>query len=154
MVYVFGTILLVGLVCLSWIDIKTFKLPNTLNLILAILGIVQTAYLPLSLLNSLFGMVTGYAALVAVEYGFKAIRKKDGIGRGDAKLLAVGGAWCGVMALPLIVLLASLSGIIAVLSSQVGKTHQQGWIPFGPFLAFGIFSIWALGQAGFLATFM
>jgi len=55
------------------------------------------------------------------EYAFKTLRGKDGLGRGDAKLLAAGGAWCGWMGLPFIVLIASGFGLLAALMPSIRK---------------------------------
>lgn len=150
MVYMFGFCLLAGLAILSWIDLKTYKLPDVLNLGLAGLGVLQNWVLTGSIAASLLGIAIGYAALVALEIGFKKLRHKDGIGRGDAKLLAVGGAWCGAAGLPFIVLVASLTGLIAVFVTNMGRQNELGWIPFGPFLALGIMTVWVWGQAGLM----
>ena len=88
-------------------------------------------------------MALGYLVFVAIEYGFRALRGKDGLGRGDAKLLAAGGAWCGWMGLPFIILIASGFGLLAALIPSVRQSAENGRIPFGPFLAFGIFMVWA-----------
>lgn len=153
MIIVFGIVLFVGLAALSWIDIKTFRLPDIGNLILVLIGVLQAYLLTGSIMMSLLGIAIGYGALVALEITFKKIRGKDGIGRGDAKLLAVGGAWCGAMALPYIVLVASLTGLLAVISINIAKKAAdtgQNWIPFGPFLALGIFTVWIWQQVGVL----
>jgi len=90
----------------------------------------------------IIGMALGYLAFVGIEYGFKALRGKDGLGRGDAKLLAVGGAWCGWAGLAFIILIASGFGLLAALMPSVRLSTENGRIPFGPFLAFGIFMVW------------
>jgi len=138
----FGIMLLVGLVALSWTDIKSYRLPDRLTFPLIGLGLIQ-GFLVEDLHARLIGTAFGYLVFVTVEYGFKILRGKDGLGRGDAKLLAAGGAWCGWAALPIIVLIASGCGLIAALSPSVRKSAQDGCIPFGPFLAFAIFSVWA-----------
>jgi len=90
----------------------------------------------------IIGMALGYLVFVAIEYGFKALRGKEGLGRGDAKLLAAGGAWCGWMGLPFIILIASGFGLLAALMPSIKKSAGNGRIPFGPFLACGIFMVW------------
>lgn len=141
----FGTYLLLGvglltaLLFLAWTDLKTFRLPDKITLPLIGLGILQ-AYLISDIGASLIGAALGYASFVLIERGFKALRGKDGLGRGDAKLLAAGGAWCGWSGLPLIVLIASGAGLLLALSP---KYREMGHIPFGPCLAFGIFMVWA-----------
>ena len=62
---------------------------------------------------------------------------QDGIGMGDAKLLAVLGAWLGWGALPSILFIASTSGIVGGLVwLRLNKQNHQGAFPFGPFLIF------------------
>ena len=146
MVYFFAILLFVGLSILSWIDIKTFRLPNALNYTLLSLGIVQAYILNGDVKTNLLGAILGYFSFVAVEKGFKALSKKDGLGRGDAKLLAVGGAWCGAFALPVIVLLASVAAIVGIIA--LGKARDNK-IPFGPFLSVAMFIVWGLNQSGF-----
>ena len=127
---------------LSWTDIKSYRLPNTLTFPLMGLGLIE-GYLADVLMERIIGMTLGYLVFVAIEYGFKAMRGKDGLGRGDAKLLAAGGAWCGWMGLPFIVLIASGFGLLAALMPSVRKSSENGRIPFGPFLALGIFMVWS-----------
>lgn len=138
----FGAVLFGGLIALSWTDIKSYRLPDKLTFPLMGLGLLE-GYLSGELASGIIGMVLGYLIFLAIEYGFKALRGKDGLGRGDAKLLATGGAWCGWMGLPFIVLIASGSGLVAALMPSIRKSAQDGRIPFGPFLAFGIFMVWA-----------
>lgn len=137
----FGTLLFGLLLLISIIDLRTFRLPNMLNLALIIFGFIYAYMSELGLLHSVIGAIIGYGFFVLVEVSFKKLRGIDGLGRGDAKLLAVGGAWCGWIGLPYIVLFGSLLGIIAALL-PVFKSHEKGWVPFGPFLALGIFIIW------------
>ena len=151
MIYLFGVILLVGLSALSWADLKTFRLPDPLNLVLAIVGLIQSLILLDQVWWSVAGLLVGYVGLVVFEKSFKALRSKDGIGRGDAKLLAVGGAWCGLTGLPFIILIASLTGLIFVFSTKFRREDEAGWIPFGPFLSLSILTVWLWIQYGIIA---
>ena len=135
----FGGGLFALLLSLAWTDFKTFRLPNKLSFPLIALGFVQS-FLLSDFQASILGAVIGYLVFVAIEKGFKTLRGKEGLGRGDAKLLAAGGAWCGWSGLPLIVLIGSLIGIILAL---MPKYRDSGRIPFGPCLAFGIFMVWS-----------
>ena len=137
----FGVCLFAFLISLAWIDFKTFRLPNKLSYPLIMLGLIQSYFLS-DIKASILGAGIGYLVFIAVEKGFKALRGKEGLGRGDAKLLAAGGAWCGWSGLPLIVLIASLIGIILAV---IPKYRAVGKIPFGPCLAFGIFMVWGAG---------
>jgi len=147
MVYVFLAVLAGLLVALSIADLKTFRLPNVLTYTLIGTGLLQALIMFgrkmdniwSGLPNHLIGAVAGYLIFVIIEVTFKKVRGVDGLGRGDAKLLAGGGAWCGWMALPFIVFIGSFMGLVAALFPSIRK---QGRIPFGPFLALGIISVW------------
>lgn len=144
MVYLFGASLFIALMALAWVDYKSFRLPDSLTLPLIPLGILQNWFLLQDWTNALIGAAVGYFAFLAIELGFKHLRGKDGLGRGDAKLLAAGGAWCGWSGLPFIVLIASGSGLAALLLPTFRKQADAGRIPFGPFLAFAIALVWAV----------
>ena len=100
-------------------------------------GLLYHFFLSLDLYPYLLGGILGYAIFWTVETAYRLIRKREGLGRGDAKLLAVGGAWCGAMALPFIILIASSAGLIYILSKP--KTERATVkLAFGPFLSVGI----------------
>ena len=140
--FLFGVSLLGFLTALSWIDFKSFRLPNNLTLPLIGLGLLQAFVLTQEIWPYALGAALGYLAFVAIEYVYKNLRKIEGLGRGDAKLLAAGGAWCAWSGLPLIVLIASFVGLILAL---MPKYRAMGRIPFGPCLAFAIFMVWGAG---------
>jgi len=135
---IFGLVLCAMLITLAVIDFRHFRLPNALTFPLMALGLLQAYLLKFDIPTHLIGIGAGYFVFVGVELGFKYLRGKDGLGRGDAKLLAAGGAWCGWMALPYIVLFSSLMGI-AMASAQKQKSAA---IPFGPALAVGVMTVW------------
>ena len=93
-IWFFGFVLLSVLAALAVIDFKTMILPNMLTFPLIFIGLLF-AYWQNALLAGVIGTAVGYAGLVALELAYKRLRGIDGIGRGDAKLLAAGGAWCG-----------------------------------------------------------
>ena len=139
MIYLSLAVLSGLLIALSVIDLKTFRLPNVLTFSLIALGLLDAYFFVGQFYERLIGAALGYGVFVSIELLFKKLRGKDGLGRGDAKLLAAGGAWCGWMGLPFIVLIGSGMGLIAALFPSM---RQQSKIPFGPFLALGIFIVW------------
>lgn len=141
-IILFGLLLVALLGCLSWIDIKSYRLPDKLTYPLMGIGLIE-GYVAGVLSERLGGLILGYLFFRIIEYGFKRLRGRDGLGRGDAKLLAAGGAWCGWMGLPFIVLIASGFGLLTALLPSIRNSAQDGHIPFGPFLALGIFMVWA-----------
>ncbi|MBW2610602.1 MAG: prepilin peptidase, partial [Deltaproteobacteria bacterium] len=80
----------------------------------------------------------GGGALYLVAVVFERLTGKEGMGGGDVKLLAMIGAWMGWRALPFIILVSSLSGVVIGSSSLLlARRGLRARIPFGPFLALG-----------------
>jgi leader peptidase (prepilin peptidase)/N-methyltransferase len=87
--------------------------------------------------ESILGVLLGYLFLWLLNRIYRYLRQQDGIGMGDAKLLAGLGAWLGWHALPGILLLASALGIIGgMLWLRLNKQTHGSPFPFGPFLIF------------------
>lgn len=144
-----ATVLLgAALASLSVIDLRHMRLPDALTLPLLGLGLGY-AWLtgPELLLWHGFGAVAGYAGLLGVAEVYRRWRGRDGLGRGDAKLLAAGGAWVGAGGLASIVLLAALTALLGVAAMAAAGTalDRHSRIPFGPFLALGIWVVWLWG---------
>ena len=146
-----GAVLGWGLLALSWIDWHTLRLPDALTLPLMAVGLAAAWYdSPAALYASVVGALAGYTVLVVVGIGYRLARGRDGLGRGDAKLLAAGGAWLGWAALPWVMLLATALGLVlAVLHHARGKQlTRETALPFGPPLAFAIWIVWLYGFPG------
>jgi len=141
-----GAVLMSALAALAVIDARTFRLPDALTLPLIAAGLAWGAWRG-ELLASAFGAGLGYLAFVGLELAYQRLRGRAGLGRGDAKLLAAGGAWCGAWMLPLIVLFASASGLVLVLALKLVARRAisaETALPFGPFLAAGTAFAWLL----------
>jgi leader peptidase (prepilin peptidase)/N-methyltransferase len=105
---------------------------------LLLAGLLATAIsTPDSLADHLLAGVLGYCTLAAVAWTYRRLRGRDGLGMGDAKLLAAIGAWLGLSLLPLVLLLAACTGLAAAgAAALLGKRMTAATaIPFGPFLA-------------------
>lgn len=146
-VLLWGMVLLPALAALAWIDMRTLRLPDPLTLPLIGAGLVQSWYFTGDVRNALIGAAAGYLFFLAIEKGYKALRGHDGLGRGDAKLLAAGGAWCGWIGLPWIVLIASGAGLAFAGALTLLGRRPDSMMPFGPFLALGMALVW-IGQLG------
>lgn len=144
-------VLFAALAVLAMIDARTMRLPDWLTLPLIAAGLVMAWVTQASLISHAAGALIGYCGLVTLEIAYRRLRGRDGIGRGDAKLLAAGGAWCGVWALPLILLAASLSALcaIALVAVVTGRrVEASARIAFGPYLALAIALVWAASRFG------
>lgn len=131
--------LILALLYLAYVDWRTFRLPNAITLPLIFLGLAFSwvPNLRLTTPDSAFiGAFLGYTFFWALNTGYRLLKNRNGIGMGDAKLLAALGAWLGWTTLPSILLVASLTGIIGgILWLQLRGHQLQQAFPFGPFLA-------------------
>ena len=146
-----GAVLGWSLLALGWIDWHTLRLPDALTLPLMGVGLAVTFWdLPAALYASVVGALAGYTVLVLVGIGYRLVRGRDGLGHGDAKLLAAGGAWLGWAALPWVMLFAAVLGLaLALLHRARGmQLTRETALPFGPPLALAIWLIWLYGLPG------
>lgn len=135
-----GALLLVWtLIALSFIDLDTTLLPDSLTMPLLWLGLLFNLHGHFaSLPDAVIGAVAGYLLLWSVYWLFKLATGKDGMGYGDFKLLAALGAWLGWQLLPVTLLLASVVGAGVGIAMIVLIRHDRRIpIPFGPYLAGG-----------------
>lgn len=133
-----AALLFPALLAIAISDLRGFRIPDRWSLPLLAAGLALSPVSPVGPLAALSGATLGYALFVAVEHGFRALRGVEALGRGDAKLMAVGGAWCGIAALPAILLVASLSGLLFAGWFRWRRGRALREIPFAPFLAGGI----------------
>ncbi|MBL6854241.1 MAG: prepilin peptidase [Alphaproteobacteria bacterium] len=137
-----------ALLALAAIDARTGFLPDLLTYPLIVLGIGLAALAsPNEAADHAIGAVAGFVIFAAVTVLYRWLRGRDGLGLGDAKLLAAGGAWLGWQALPSVVLFAAMIGLVFVLARRaVGHTlYAADRIAFGPALALAIWCVWLFG---------
>lgn len=145
----YGSLILgAALLMLSYLDLRTGLLLDIITLPLILLGIGYAYLSGASWPLSIAGAGLGYGLVAGLGYVWRRARGYEGIGLGDAKLLAAGGAWVGVWLLPVILLVGSGLGLIGALivSRKSQKSTQRAAIPFGPALSLGIWVAWCLGE--------
>ena len=140
---VFGWLLLT----LAALDLAYFVLPNVLTVTLAVGGLV-TGLLGVepSLEDRLLGGAGGFGMLWLIGVGYRVLRKRDGLGGGDPKMLGAIGLWLGWQILPVVVFLAALTGLALVLVGvATGKSAAlTDAKPFGALLAIAAYPAWLL----------
>jgi len=136
------------LVALSGIDLRTRLLPDQLTLPLMWLGLIgslDNLYMPAK--PALLGAIAGYVSLWLVWWLFKQITGKEGMGRGDFKLLAALGAWVGLSGVLPIILISSLVGaVIGSVWLGIKGRDRATPIPFGPYLAIAGWIVFFWGE--------
>jgi len=126
-----------GLIAESVIDYFHQFLPDLITYCLLWLGLlISTQHLFISPTDAIIGAFIGYLFLWTVAKLFILVRKKEGMGLGDCKMLAMMGAWVGAMSLLNIVLFSSLLALLVSLFLMLFKKMDVSKpIPFGPFIA-------------------
>jgi len=137
-------ILSIFFLIIYFIDLKHFIIPNELTYPLIVLGFGKTFftnqnyYIFPDYLNSIIGGVAGYTIIWVIIFLYKKLKNIEGMGLGDAKLLAAIGFWFGWIALPFVLFFSSLIALITNVPSLIKKTKNlQTKIPFGPYIILG-----------------
>jgi len=149
-------ILCSALTVITFIDLDFQIIPDRITLPGIPLGLIAGSFLlpdpflratALGYKASLIGAVSGFSLFYLVAFLSIKILKKEGMGGGDIKLMAMLGAFLGWKAVLLTTFLGSLSGSIIGIGLMAFRGKEKGsLIPFGPFLALGaLFSLF-LGQ--------
>jgi leader peptidase (prepilin peptidase)/N-methyltransferase len=137
----FLSILSLILIMIFFIDLENFIIPDSLNFIIMGLALLKN-FLPnfnTSLIHeinqSIIGGMVGYLSIWLIIYLYKTFKKIDGMGFGDAKLMAGIGLLFGWQSIPFILFVASILGLIFVVPSLIKKQKtMRTEIPFGPFI--------------------
>ena len=142
----FALLLTWNLIALSGIDFDHQYLPDSLTLPFIWLGLfLNTFHLYTDLNSAVIGAIAGYLSLWFIYHLFKIVTKKEGMGYGDFKLLALFGAWFGWQSLAAIIMLSSIAGAVIGIGLIIFKNQTLSKkIPFGPYLAIAgwIFMLW------------
>ena len=135
-VAVASAVLLWFLVAGTMIDADTQLLPDAITQPLLWLGLgVNLFSMFAHLHDAVIGAMAGYLFLWSIYWAYKLLRGREGMGYGDFKLMAALGAWFGWQALPLLVLLSSVVGLVFGLFRMARGISSESPFSFGPFIA-------------------
>ena len=137
-------ILTIFFIIIFFIDLKHYIIPNELTFPLMLIGFIKSfdpnlnqSLFP-NYINSLIGGFFGYSIIWLIIFFYKTLRKKEGMGLGDAKLIAVVGFWFGWFSIPFVIFISSMVALIFSIPSLIKKTRDMSTqIPFGPFIIIG-----------------
>jgi leader peptidase (prepilin peptidase)/N-methyltransferase len=105
-----------GMIAIAFIDIRTMIIPSAITYPLAIcLSAAAIGLGRLAWFDSLAGASAGFLFVFVVAEAYRLLRGHEGLGLGDGKLLAVIGGFLGWKALPLVLFLGSVQGLIVAL---------------------------------------
>jgi len=137
-------ILSIFFIIIFFIDLKHFIIPNVLTFPLMVIGFLKSFDPNLNqtifpnYINSLIGGLFGYLIIWSIIFLYKNIRKKEGMGLGDAKLMAVIGFWFGWISIPFTIFISSTVALIIIIPSLINQSKKMSSeIPFGPYIIIG-----------------
>ena len=137
-----------SLLALAVMDLRSMVLADALTLPLVAAGLLVSWALGTEIFyRSAIGAVVGLLAFALVGWLYRKLRGREGLGLGDAKLLAAAGAWLTWPALPSVIALAALSGLATTLAKSLvhRSLRVSERLPFGPHLGVAIWLIWLYG---------
>jgi leader peptidase (prepilin peptidase) / N-methyltransferase len=143
-------------ICLIYIDLEIQILPDVIDLPGAAIGLLIGAthvgalhpdlLLSKTLLESVIGAAAGSGVLLAIGMTYKLIRKVEGMGLGDVKMMAMLGAVVGWEPLFPLFVLASVSGaIVGIFVAARSEARMQVAVPFGVFLGLAFLAVLFFG---------
>jgi leader peptidase (prepilin peptidase)/N-methyltransferase len=157
----FVNILLVSaLIVITFIDLRLQIIPDVISVPGIVVGFV-CSFVPggVGWMASLLGILVGGGVLFAVAWGYYLVTRREGMGGGDIKLLAMIGAFLGWHSIPFIIFTSALLGaVVGIVVMLWNRQDMKYAIPFGPFLsaaacAYMLFGrevvVWYLGSLGY-----
>ncbi len=138
-----------GLLIITFIDIDHKIIPDMISLPGILIGFAAAFIMPdLGYKNSLAGILIGGGSLYTIAWIYTLITKREGMGGGDIKLLAMIGAFIGWQGVIFTIFTASALGTAAGLIQMIiSRSNMKLAIPFGPFLSMGAITFIFFGRA-------
>ncbi len=136
------------LLALAVIDWRHQILPDQLTLPLVVFGLgVAYAVHAEGVAHHAIGAAAGFAAFAVIGWAYRRVRRREGLGLGDAKLLAGAGAWVSWTGLPGVVLTAAVMALMAAIAGALAgrALRSDTRLALGPYLALGTWLVWLYG---------
>ncbi len=125
------------LIVITFIDLDHQIIPDVLTLPgIPLFFLLAVFVVKVPWMEAAVGLLIGGGVLLAVAFVYELITKREGMGGGDIKLLAMIGGFLGWKSLIFILLFSSLLGAIIGIAVMVIKKQDMKYaVPFGPFLS-------------------
>lgn len=136
----YGVFMVIGLILLliSLVDLEAYFIPDlfvTVGCIIAIGASVMGIGVPIK--DAAMGAIVGAGIMQGLRLAYMRVRKEEGMGYGDVKLLLLLGLCVGLLGLAYVLLIASVLAIVCTVIAQFGSLNRSTRLPFGPYLCAG-----------------
>ena len=143
----FSLIFIIGLVILFVTDLEHYIIPNevtySLSALAIIISIININPFHITLSNSLMGGIISGLLLYVTSKIYFLIRKREGMGMGDVKMIAMIGFWMGLPTTVIIIILSSILGsLVGIGLILFRKMDRNQLIPYGSFLSLTAIILW------------
>ena len=128
-------------------DLLRFRLPGLLVVPIALAGLVAGSGMGVPLIDRVAGGVTGWLLLELVAVGWRAATGRAGLGGGDARLFGAIGLWLGWLALPWLLVGASLAGFAWLAGMRLRRGRMPRRVPLGAMMVPPAIMLGALAAA-------
>ena len=137
MKYLFSFIFTAALIVITFIDLDLQIIPDVITLPgIPLFFLAAVFFMDVKVMEALLGLLIGGGCLFAIAFVYELITKREGMGGGDIKLLAMMGAFLGWKSLFFILFVSSLLGAVVGISTMIAKGKDMKYaVPFGPFLS-------------------
>ena len=135
--YLFSFIFTAALIVITFIDLDLQIIPDVITLPgIPLFFLAAVFFMDVKVMEALLGILIGGGCLFAIAFLYELITKREGMGGGDIKLLAMMGAFLGWKSLFFILFASSLLGAVVGISTMIAKGKDMKYaVPFGPFLS-------------------
>ena len=135
--YLFSFIFTCALIVITFIDLDHQIIPDVITLPgIPVFFLIAISFMGIPVLEALLGILIGGGCLFAIAFIYELITKREGMGGGDIKLLALLGAFLGWKSLFFILFVSSLLGAVVGISVMIARGKDMKYaVPFGPFLS-------------------
>jgi len=137
MKYLFSFVFTATLIVITFIDLDLQIIPDVITLPgIPLFFLAAVFFMDVKVMEALLGLLIGGGCLFAIAFVYELITKREGMGGGDIKLLAMMGAFLGWQSLFFILFVSSLLGAVVGISTMIAKGKDMKYaVPFGPFLS-------------------
>jgi leader peptidase (prepilin peptidase)/N-methyltransferase len=137
-----------AMIALFMTDLRHMILPNAITIPGIVVGFLFALALPPGWRESLAGIAIGGLVPTAILYLYLWIRRVEGMGGGDIKLLAMVGAFLGWKLVLLTIVLSSFLGsVVGVLLMTTRRGGLESKLPYGTFIAIAAIATSLWGDA-------
>ena len=140
----------------SIIDFQHFWIPQSFINTGFLLGLVNIIFVSATTKTNYFyfgivGSLLSFLIFQLIRFIGRKIYKKEVMGKGDLKLIAMLGLWLGPLGVVLTIAISYISAAIVILVGlALNKIKLKQTIPFGPFISLGGILVWIFGNDFFL----